>query len=160
MYRTRGSWANNLALQFGQTFTPIYRWLKFARKVLPHVLNRDPDAMVRIPSVSDISFYQEVIGAKNPRCSDVWGAVDELKLLIQGTGDAIKLTDEHMVITLILDFFNPDGKISLCVLNAPSTFQDSTMDDYGIYAGMEAIHDAMGVRWWLIQLLISVQNHT
>ncbi len=35
--------------------------------------------------------------------------------------------------------FCPDGKIPLCLLNAPGTFHDSTMADYGLYAGMEYI---------------------
>ena len=35
--------------------------------------------------------------------------------------------------------FSLDGKIRLCLLNAPGTFHDSTMVDYGIYEGMETI---------------------
>ena len=68
----------------------MYKWLNFSRKVLLHVLTRDPCAMVKMPSISDVRFYQEVIGEKYPRCSDVWGAADGLKVLIQGTCDDIR----------------------------------------------------------------------
>ena len=36
--------------------------------------------------------------------------------------------------------YTPDGKISLCLLNAPGTFHDSTIADYGIYTGMEQVY--------------------
>ncbi len=40
--------------------------------------------------------------------------------------------------------FCPDRKIPLCLLNAPGTFHDSTMADYGIYSGIEYIHTISG----------------
>ena len=42
--------------------------------------------------------------------------------------------------------FSPDGKIRMCLLNAPGTFHDSTMADYGIYEGMEYIFDKYGAK--------------
>ena len=33
-YRTRGSCSRNLALCFGQTCTPLYKWVKFSRNIL------------------------------------------------------------------------------------------------------------------------------
>ena len=39
-YQTRGTCTRSLALSFGQTSTPLYKWLKFGRKVLLHVLSR------------------------------------------------------------------------------------------------------------------------
>ena len=65
-YRTRGSCARGLAMLFGQTSTLMYNWLKFGRAVLLHVLSRDPDAMVSMPTDNDVYFFQEVIGAKYP----------------------------------------------------------------------------------------------
>ena len=57
-YRTKGSCARSLALMFGQTSTPMYRWLKFSRKVLLHVLSRNEDAIVRLPTNEEVSFFK------------------------------------------------------------------------------------------------------
>ena len=86
-FRTKGSCTRHLAMIFGQTKTPMYKWLLFSKKVLLHVLSRDPDAKVQLPSISEVKFFQEVIGAKYPRCANVWAAADGLKLKIQGSGD-------------------------------------------------------------------------
>ena len=32
------------------------------------------------------------------------------------------------------------------IINAPETFRDSTMDDYGIYEGIQKIYDDTGVK--------------
>ena len=69
---------------------PLYTWLKFSRKVLLHVLSRDPDSQVRLPTVENAQFYQAAIGEKYPLCADVWEAADSLKLLIQSTEDESK----------------------------------------------------------------------
>ena len=61
-YRTRGSCARALSLLFGLTSTPMYKWLKFARKVLLHVLSSDLNSKIRLPSIETIRFYQSVIG--------------------------------------------------------------------------------------------------
>ena len=53
------------------------------------MLSRVPDTIVKMPSCSDIRFYQEVIGAKYPRYADMCASIG-LKLLIQGTGDDVK----------------------------------------------------------------------
>ena len=42
--------------------------------------------------------------------------------------------------------FSPDGKIRLCFLNAPDTFHDSVMSDYGIYEGLEKVYDRYGAK--------------
>ena len=89
-YRTRVYWSMNLSLLFGHPFSPLYTWLKFSRKVLLHVLSRDPDSQVRLPTVDNVRFYQAAIGEKYPLCADVWEAADSLKLLIQSTEDESK----------------------------------------------------------------------
>ena len=143
-FRTRGSCSRNLAILFGLTSTPMYRWLKFGRLVLFHVLSDDDDSKVVLPTMDKIRFYQEVIGDKYPLCSDVWGAADGLKLLIQKADCEMKQNyhyngwlHSHYINCVFV--FCPDGKIPLCLLNAPGTFHDSTMADYGIYEGMEYI---------------------
>ena len=40
--------------------------------------------------------------------------------------------------------FAPDGKIKACILNAPGTFHDSAIADYGAYEKMEEIYNLYG----------------
>ena len=40
--------------------------------------------------------------------------------------------------------FSPDGKICLALLNAPGTFHDSIMSDYGVYQGLETVYNLCG----------------
>ena len=42
--------------------------------------------------------------------------------------------------------FSPDGKICLALLNAPGTFHDSIMSDYGVYKGMENVFNRAGTK--------------
>ena len=58
-YHTRGSCARSLALLFGKTLTPMYKWLNFARKELLHVLSRDINAMVKIPPFMISGFIRK-----------------------------------------------------------------------------------------------------
>ena len=71
-YRTRGACSRNLAMLFGQTSTPMYKWLKFSRKVLLHVLSRDDESKVVLPTVDDVRFYQAAIG-ENIRSAKMCG---------------------------------------------------------------------------------------
>ena len=148
-YRTRGSCARALSLLFGQTSTPMYKWLKFSRKVLLHVLSRDLNAKVIPPTVDKIRFYQNIIGSKYPLCSDVYAAADGIKLLIQQSGDEQKQNRfyngwKHGHYVNCIFVFCPDGKIVLCLLNAPGTFHDSTMADYGMYDRLQKIFTLCG----------------
>ena len=40
--------------------------------------------------------------------------------------------------------FSPDGKIRMTLLNAPGTFHDSMMVDYGNYEGMQNVYNITG----------------
>ena len=40
-----------------------------------------------------------------------------------------------------MSYFAPNGKIRVYLLNAPDTFHDSTMTDYGIYQATEKVYD-------------------
>ena len=42
--------------------------------------------------------------------------------------------------------FAPDGCIRICTLNAPGTFHDSTMAEYGVYQKMEELYNDFGVK--------------
>ena len=43
-----------------------------------------------------------------------------------------------------MSVFVPDGKVRICLINAPGIFYGSTMADYGIYHGMERVYSATG----------------
>ena len=49
-------------------------------------------------------------------------------------------THGHYVNSILA--FSPDSKIRMCLLNAPGTFHDSSMLDYGIYEAMERVYIA------------------
>ena len=82
-YRTRGSYVEILVMLFGQTSSPMYRWLKFGHQVLLYILSRDSDAKVSMPINDEVIFYREAIGAKYPIYNHGWAVADGLKLLIQ-----------------------------------------------------------------------------
>ena len=102
-----------------------------------------------LPTLEKVRFYREVIATKYPLMNEVWGACDGLKLLIQKVSCERKQnkfyngwTHGHYVNCVFV--FCPDGTIPLCLLNAPGTFHDSTMADYGVYEGIEQIYQLCG----------------
>jgi len=152
-YRTRGSCARSLVLPFGITSTCMYEWLKFSRRVLLSVLQHVPEAKVLPPTNAEVEEYANAISTKYDvlRPYKVWGAVDGLKLRLQQSGD-YHLQNQfyngwcsNTYINCVF-VFAPDGRIRLCVINAPGTFHDSTIADYGIYERMEEIFDRSGGR--------------
>ena len=143
-YRTRGSCARSLALMFGQTSTPLYKWLKFGRKVLLHVLSRDSRAKVELPSAEQVNEFQQCVGEKYPYCAEVWGAGDGLKLFIEPPLSYQKQLRyyngwkaAHFISCVFV--FSVDGKIRVAILNAPGNFHDSNIADYGFYEPLETI---------------------
>ena len=148
-FRTKGSSARSLSLMFGQTSTPLYKWLKFGRKVLLHVLSRTPQAQVRLPTATEVESFKNAVKEKYPHCPNVWGAADGLKLLIEppkGYNRQLRYYNgwkcEHYINCAFT--FSVDGKIRIAVLNAPGNFHDSNIADYGLYQGLEVIFERDG----------------
>ena len=144
-FRTRGSCAKSLAMIFGQTSTPMYKWLKFARRILVACLINDPDARIILPTVAEVRKYQDAIGAKYPEVAEVWAAADGLKLCVEASGNYCTqnmffngYTHGHYINGIFV--FSCDGKIRISIVNCPGTFHDSTMSDYGIYRKMWEIY--------------------
>ncbi len=115
-YRTRGSCARALSMAFGTMLTPLYKWLKFGRRVLLFALQHVPQAKVTLPTGEEISDYVQAINNKYPVLTDVWAACDGLKLKIQALGNYLKQnhyyngwTHGHYVNSVLL--FAPDGRI-------------------------------------------------
>ena len=152
-YRTRGSVARATAMAFGLTSTPMYRWIKFGRRVLLFVLQDNPLASVHPPTEEELRSYTDAIGSKYPILQEeqVWGAADGLKILLQRSRDwAIQnryyngWKGSTFVNSVFV--FAPDGRIRICTINAPGTFHDSIMADYGAYEKMEDLYDEFGVK--------------
>ena len=86
-YRTRGSCSRGLAILFGQTSTPMYRWLKFGRMILFKYLINNDDTKLKLPSQEEIQVFKNTISDKYPVLDNVYGAVDGLKLKVQESGN-------------------------------------------------------------------------
>ena len=149
--RTRGSY-KVLQIIFGFTSTPLSLWLRFGRRVLVQVLQKHPLARVEMPNEEQLQDFTEAISGKYPSLSNVWGAMDGLKLLLEVAGDNNTQnnfyngwTHDHYVSNLFL--FSPDGKIRKMFLNAPGCWHDSTLGNAsGMYPALEEIFNAHGGR--------------
>eukprot|EP00536_Pseudo-nitzschia_multiseries_P018894 jgi/Psemu1/57838/gm1.57838_g len=147
----KGSAARAVALAFGLTASPMYRWLKFGHKLLLSALQDNPAATVCLPNEEETQQYFNDIAAKYPALGPhrVWGACNGLKLHLQQSGNCVTWTKQNQyyngwtcgtyVNSVFL--FCPDGRIRACVLNAPGSWHDSTQADYGLYAKMECMYE-------------------
>jgi DDE superfamily endonuclease len=149
--RTRGS---NMVLQliFGLTASVLSIWIRFGRRLLVQILKNHPDARVEMPNEAEIVSFQKVINDKYQSLTNVWGAMDGLKLLLQQAGKQEGRPDvqnyfyngwthDHYVSNLFL--FSPDGKIRKFFLNAPGCWHDSTLANAsGMYDELDAIFHA------------------
>ena len=148
-FRTKCPCNRSLVMIFGQTSTPLYKWLKFARCVLLSVLMDDPDSQIRSPTAEEVASFQAAIGAKYPYCADVWGALDGLKASIEKPDNENVQnqfyngwTHGHYVNSIFL--FSPDGKIRMTVFNCPGVMHDSDMANHGLYEKMERVYEETG----------------
>eukprot|EP00536_Pseudo-nitzschia_multiseries_P016166 jgi/Psemu1/45146/gm1.45146_g len=123
-FQTRGSAARAVAIAFGLTASPMYRWLKFGQKLLLCALQDHPTANVCLPNEEETQQYIDAIAAKYPVLGPhrVWGACDGLKLHIQQSGDWIKQNQYYNGWTC-------------------ATYYDSTQADYGLYEKMEFMYE-------------------
>ena len=146
-YRTRGSCARTIALNFGLTSTVLYRWIKFGRRALLDGLQHHPAAKVYTPTAEEIEEYIDAIGAKYPIMKEerVWGACDGLKIKLQKSTNYLKQNQNYNgwasgTYIGAVYVFAPDSRIRMCTINCPGSWHDSTMADYGVYRKMKAIH--------------------
>eukprot|EP00536_Pseudo-nitzschia_multiseries_P000820 jgi/Psemu1/1861/gm1.1861_g len=125
-FRTRGSATRAVALAFGLTFSPMYRWLKFGRRLLLFALQEHPAAKVCLVNQEETQQYIDEISAKYPVLAPhrVWGACGGLKLHLQQSGNWMKHNQYYngwtcgAYLKSVL-IFAPDGRIRACILNAP-----------------------------------------
>jgi len=129
--RTRGTYAS-LQVIFGMTASNISKWLRFSKHILLLALMGVEEAKIQMPSLQQVRLFQEVIRARYPTLTHVWGAMDGLKVTIHKPTDDIMQshfyngwTHGHYIANLFL--FTPDGHIRAAYLNSPGTTHDSTM---------------------------------
>ena len=142
--RTRGS-NTSLQLIFGLTANPLSVWLRFGRRILVKVLRNHPDAMVRLPTSAEVESFKRAIREKYPILTNVWGAMDGLKILIEAHPELENMfyngwKCDHYISNLFV--FSPDGKIRACYINAPGSWHDSTMAVYSkTYEKLDLIYE-------------------
>ena len=76
--RTRGS---QMVLQmiFGMSGTSVSMYIRFARRLIIMILQSDPYAAIRPPTLEKIREYQKAIADKYPSLIGVWCTMDGLK---------------------------------------------------------------------------------
>ena len=63
--RTRGS-SMVLQMIFGLTLNPVSMFLRFGRQILIAVLGREPESVIKVPSIDSIRHDQGVIRGRHP----------------------------------------------------------------------------------------------
>ena len=133
--RTHGAeWS--LAAAFGLTGTRVLVYLQFGMWILVEILKADPKSEVCMPDAAEIAQCKEAIAAKHSLLVDCYCMVDGLKLYLQQAGDSIIQSHfyngwkhDHFVTNIFA--FAPNGSIIACTLNAPGTWNDSTLAHWG-----------------------------
>ena len=67
-YCTTGACTRTLQLTFGQSSTPMYRWMKFGRRILLKSLIKDDSAKLEIPTPENFDFVVRLL-ERNIQCS-------------------------------------------------------------------------------------------
>ncbi|KAL3758646.1 hypothetical protein ACHAWU_005232 [Discostella pseudostelligera] len=76
----------SLQMHFGMSMTNLSLYLRFGRRIVASILNRDHFAKIALPLDERIQEYKEAIAEKYPLLGDVWSAMDGLKTPIQQSG--------------------------------------------------------------------------
>jgi len=135
---------------FGVSSSPLSLWLRFGRRVINKVLHNHPDARVRFPDDTTIQMWKDAIVAKYDALTNVYVAVDGLKLYLQQAGDD-RIQNyfyngwqcDHYVTNLFC--FAPDGTIPACTLDCPGVCHDSEIAVIGgMYELLQRNYDRNG----------------
>jgi len=110
------------------------------------------EAKVKMPTLEEATAYVNVISEKYPSLTNVWGAMDGLKIDIEQSSDALTQNGfyngwkcNHFISNLFL--FCPAGKICAAYFNAPRTTHDLTMTRLGcIYNKIDMMYEATGYK--------------
>ena len=133
--RTRGS---QMVLQiiFGMPGTSVSMYIRFARRLIIMILQSDPYAAIRPPTLEKLREYQQAIAEKYPSLKGVWCTMNGLKLPLQQSGNVYiqkrfynGWTHDHYVSSVFV--FCPDGTIAIYAYNLPGIVRDSTIVEWG-----------------------------
>lgn len=135
---------------FGFTGTPVNVWLRFGRRMLLKALSRNAKAQVRMPSEEKTQQCKALTQRKHPALKNICCVADGLKLPFQSTFDDDAQgqfyngwTHGHCTTNLLV--FGPDGRMILCIINAPGSVHDSTLADWGgTHDKLESVCNANG----------------
>ena len=122
----------------------MYKWLNFGRKILLFALINDNNTKIVHPIDEEVRCYQSTIGNKYPNISEVSAVADGLKFTLECPELGIEQfflngwIHGHYINSVFV--FCPDGKIRVCLINAPGVFHDSAMSDYGVYEAIERVY--------------------
>lgn len=149
--RTRGS-SSVLQLIFGINASTLSLFLRYARRILEHVLLQDKDSVICLPDARTIKRFQKVIKRRYPYIKGTVFCMDGLKLEIEKSPDQDEQEiffngwhHTHWVNNVLV--FSPDGKIVIAGYNFPGSNHDSTVAlGSKIYDKLEACHADTGAR--------------
>ena len=149
--RTRGP-LRYLCIIFGVTLGRLSIWNRFARRIIIFGLINHPLARVAMPSEDELLSYVSAISAKYPILTDVWGAMDGLKIHLHASTDGAVQNrfyngwlHSHFICSLFL--FSPDGRVRATYFNAPGTMHDSTMAEWsGVCDALDGIYNQYRLR--------------
>ena len=126
----------SLAVAFGLTGTRVSVYLQLGMQILVTILKADPKSEVRMPDAAKIAMFKEAIVAKHSLLVDCYCMVDGLKLYLRQSGDSVIQScfyngwkNDNFVTNIFA--FAPNGSIIACTLNAPGTWHDSTLSQWG-----------------------------
>jgi hypothetical protein len=147
--RTRGGMFV-LQIIFGLSASTVSEYIRFGRRLLIEIMNKDEAAQVRIPPAEKIAEYNRAVEARHPALKKVWMTMDGLKLYLEQSPNCLLQsryyngwTHDHYV-TNILGFC-PAGTIVVACVNVPGCIHDSTVCEWGnIYTQLGKVHAETG----------------
>lgn len=155
-----------LQLIFGIGKSSASIWLHFGLRILIKVLYDHPLAKVCLPTDEEVAGFVAAINKKYCLITDVWAAMDGLKIKIQcpgyRNGSNVQShyyngwTLEHCLSNLFV--FSPDGKIRQAYLNCPGTTHNSAMASMsGVYASLDDVFERTGAKT-VVDLAFTARN--
>jgi len=118
-------------MTFGLTSAHINIWIRFGKWILIHILQNYDNTMIRIPSDLLIADMANSIKVKYRTCSDIWGALDGIKInfsnlyhrVIQNMFYNGWCSDTYINCIFI---FGADDCVHICALNSPGALHNSS----------------------------------
>ena len=152
--RTKGSYFP-LCMMFGIMQSTCSVFLRFGRRILCHVLSKETDSQVKLPTNEVVlNEFCTAVARRHPTLGEenVCFACDGLKLLLEQAGDTTiqnmfynGWTHNHYITNVF--GFAPNGTIVSMCINAPGSMHDSQLAQFGyIYDNLDDMYNRYGVK--------------